>query len=482
VCFNMTISLNTLLPPAFFLLLGFLPGGVMAALFFRSKLTRADQLAASLNAQVLKISEERSAALSRLEHLGALETRLDEFQRREDEARKEMTALKQHIAQLETVVEKERVAASEKIALLENVKAGMTDAYRALSANALEKNNQSFIELANSTFSRYLESAKTDFDARSRAVKEVVEPVKEALHRYDDYVRQVERMREKAYGGLSEQIVSLIKTQGELQKETGKLVKAMRVPHVRGRWGEITLRRVAEMAGMENRCDFFEQPTCATENGALRPDMIVEMPGNRRIVVDSKVPVSAYLDSLEADSDEERNERLTAHARHVQTHIQQLAQKSYWAQFQPAPEFVVMFIPGENFFSAALAQNNGLIEYGVERGVIPATPTTLITLLKTVAFGWRQETMTENAKLISQLGAELYERLNVMARHLHKLGKDIDRCAQTYNQAAGSFEGRVLTAARKFESLGLGLKSGKELLTLDPVETRTRDLSDDDTE
>lgn len=443
-------------------------------------LSRANQDLTEANARILKISEERSAALSKLEQLPVLEKKLAESQNAQVDRQHENSELKQQIAHLETIVEKERKATEEKIALLEDVKAGMTDTYKAISASALEKNNQAFLDLANSTFAKYMASAKTDFELRSRAVKDVVLPVKEALARYDEYVRSVERQREKAYGGLSEQVYSLVKSQNELQKETGKLVKAMRVPHVRGRWGEITLRRVAELAGMENRCDFQEQPTTSSEEGLLRPDMVVALPGDRQIVVDSKVPISAYLDALEAESDEQRNELLTVHARHVRSHIQQLAQKTYWAQFPSAPEFVVLFIPGENFFSAALSQNTDLIEFGVERNVIPATPTTLITLLKTIAYGWRQEAMADNAKIISDLGGELYERLNVMAKHLHKLGREIDRAAGTYNQVVGSFERRVFASARKFNELGVTLKSDSELPVMEPVETKPREVDYDD--
>ena len=505
------ISLESAVILSVFLLTGFLLGWLLSVIIYKSRLARlitekdshgamlgetirirsdeleevkellnrANQDLSSANARILKISEDRSAALSKLEYLGILEKKLADAEIRQADSQKDNSTLRQQIAHLETVVEKERKTTEEKIALLEDVKANMTDTYKALSASALEKNNQAFMDLANTTFAKYMESAKTDFELRTRAVKDVVLPVKEALTKYDEYVRSVERQREKAYGGLSEQLYSLIKTQNDLQKETGRLVKAMRVPHVRGRWGEITLRRVAELAGMENRCDFFEQPVTSSEKGMLRPDMIVTLPGNRQIVVDSKVPISAYLDALEAETEKKRNELLSVHARHVQNHIQQLSQKTYWAQFQPAPEFVVLFIPGENFFSAALSQNPGLIEFGVGRNVIPATPTTLITLLKTVAFGWRQEAMAENAKIISDLGSELYERLNVMAKHLHKLGREIDRAADTYNQVVGSFERRVFASARKFNDLGINLKGDKEIVALEPVETKPREIDYD---
>ena len=311
------IPLETALTLSIFILTGFLMGWLITAILYKSRITRltmekdshaamlretiriqsdevdevkellnrTSQELASANARILKISEDRSAALSKLEYLSTLEKKLIEAQTLQADAQEKISALKQQIATIKTVLEKEQKATEEKILLLEDVKTSMTDTYKALSASALEKNNQSFMNLANTTFAKYMESAKTDFELRSKAVKDVVLPVKEALAKYDEYVRSVERQREKAYGGLSEQVFSLIKTQNDLQKETGKLVKAMRVPHVRGRWGEITLRRVAELAGMENRCDFFEQPTTNSENGLLRPDMIVNTSGksaNRR--------------------------------------------------------------------------------------------------------------------------------------------------------------------------------------------------------
>ena len=430
----------------------------------------------SANERILNLSQQLSAAQSRLDQMGAQAHELDNARKEIKDLLSEISELKQETATLQTRMAGEQKAAEEKIALLKDMKTNLEETVQSLSSSALEKNNRAFLDLANSAFTKYLESAKTDFEHRSKAVKDIVSPVKEALNKYDEQIRAVEREREKAYGGLSQQVISLSQTQTELQKETGKLVKAMRVPHVRGRWGEITLRRVAELSGMENQCDFYEQPTTSSADGVLRPDMMVCLPGSRRIIVDAKVPLSAYLDALEAETEEQREKRLNAHARHVQNHIRQLSQKAYWAQFDPSPEFVVLFIPGENFFSAALSQNPDLIEFGARRGVILATPTTLITLLKTISFAWRQEAMAENAKTISLLGKDLYERLNTLAKHVNRLGRDIDRCAQTYNQVLGSFERRVFSTARKFNELGITLKEDKDLMTVDPVETKTREL------
>lgn len=374
-------------------------------------------------------------------------------------------------------------AAQERYRMLENIRSDMTEAFKSVSTGVLKENNASFLDLAKMTLSAYLDSAKTDMDARSKAVTHVVQPLKESLDKYDQHVSAMERDREKAFGGLSKQVENLISSQNELQKETNKLANALQVPHVRGRWGEITLKRVAELSGMQNRCDFFEQQTARTEDGAMRPDMIVQLPGNRQIVVDAKVPLAAYLEALEAKDDIAREQKLADHAKHMQGHIHKLGQKSYWAAFQPAPEFVVMFIPGENFFSAALAKIPALIEEGTGKGVILATPTTLISLLKAVAHGWSQEAMTQNAKAISELGKELFERLNMMAQHLNRLGRDLEKSTQTYNQVVGSFERRVFASARKFKELGIPLKKGDDLAEVSPAEKSVRKIeSPTDTE
>jgi DNA recombination protein RmuC len=423
----------------------------------------------SLNLKLLTASEHRSAAESRLENLETLNVSLELRE-------KEISALQKTVATLQTTIEQERKSFAEKAALLQDLRNGLTETYQALSANALKENNQIFSDLAQATFSKYLESVKTDFEMRDNVVKEIIHPLKEALDRYEIHIQAMERSREKAYGGLSSQVQSLIQTQEILQKETGKLVNALHVPHVRGRWGEITLKRVAELAGMQNHCDFFEQASTQSEEGLLRPDMIIHLPEDRLIIIDAKVPLTAYLDALEAHQVEEKEDRLSAHAKHVQNHIHQLSQKAYWTQFDPTPEFVVLFIPGENFFSAALEKNPRLIELGVKKNVILATPTTLISLLKTVAFGWQQEKLTENARKISDLGMDLFERLSTMGRHINSLGNDIERCIQSYNKVVGSLERRVLVSARKFRDLGISQKDEKDHLTVKPIDANVRNM------
>ena len=434
----------------------------------------------ALRVDLLETTRKNAVSAGRLDHLRAVEASLKEKENKIDALHTTVADLRERQAELEATLDNQRQMFEEKAALLKDLRTGLTETHKALSADALKNNNQAFIDLAQATFSKYLASVRTDFNARDKAVKETTQPLKEALDRYDLQIQAMEKSRENAYGGLSKQVESLVQTQEFLQKETGKLVNALRAPQVRGRWGEITLKRVAEMAGMQSHCDFLEQTSVQADEGLLRPDMVVHLPGRRQIIIDAKVPLIAYLEALEVDTEEEREEKLITHARHVATHIKQLAQKAYWAQFDSTPEFVVLFIPGENFFSAALSHNPQLIERGVRDGVVLATPTTLISLLKTVAFGWQQEKMAENARHISQLGSELFERLVTMSRHVNNLGRDIERSVKTYNKVVGSLERRVFTSARKFKELGVSSRNGDTTQALKPIESQTRIIGTDE--
>jgi len=351
----------------------------------------------------------------------------------------------------------------------------LRESFQALSADALKSNNQAFLHLAHSTLEKFQSEAKGDLELRQQAVENLVSPIGESLKKVDEQIRQMESTRDQAYGNLTNQISSLISTQEKLQSETGNLVKALRSPTVRGRWGEIQLKRVVEIAGMLPYCDFVEQETVTTSTGRLRPDLIVRLPGGKNVVVDAKTPLLAYLEAVESADDDVRRQKLIDHARQVQTHMAQLSSKQYQEQFDPNPEFVVMFLPGETFFSAALEQEPALIERGVAQKVIPASPTTLIALLKAVAYGWNQEKLARNAREISVLGKELHERLRNLGAHVENLGKGLDRAVEAYNKAVGSLESRVMVSARKFVELGAPVT--EEIAELNPIETTTRNLT-----
>jgi DNA recombination protein RmuC len=380
-------------------------------------------------------------------------------------------------ARLESALESERKTSTEKIELLTKAGEDLQNAFKALAADALKSNNLSFLQIAQETLKRFQSEAKGDLDARQKAVADLVAPVRESLSKVDAQIQQMEVARGEAYGDLKAQVQSLITTQTELRSETTNLVRALRTPNVRGRWGEIQLRRVVEIAGMLPYCDFAEQETISNENGRLRPDLVVKLPGGKNVVVDAKTPLQAFLDAFETADEDARRTSLAAHARQVRDHMKTLSGKNYWEQFDTTPEFVVMFLPGETFFSAALEQDPGLIEHGVLQRVIPASPTTLIALLKAVAYGWNQEKLARNAQQISALGKELHERLRKLAGHITGVGTNLDRAVEAYNQAVGSLENRVLVSARKFAELGAAV--AEDIPDLEPIETTARALSFD---
>ena len=378
-------------------------------------------------------------------------------------------------ARLESALESERKTSNEKIDLIMKAGENLQNAFKALAADALKSNNSSFLQIAQETLKRFQSEAKGDLDARQKAVADLIAPVRESLGKVDTQIQQMEIARGEAYGDLRAQVQSLITTQKELQSETGNLVRALRTPNVRGRWGEIQLRRVVEIAGMLSYCDFAEQETIQSESGRLRPDLVVKLPGGKRVVVDAKTPLQAFLEAFETTDEDTRRTCLANHARQVRDHMKTLSGKSYWEQFESTPEFVVMFLPGETFFSAALEQDPGLIEQGVLQRVIPASPTTLIALLKAVAYGWNQEKLARNAHEISTLGKELHERLRKLATHVTAVGTNLDRAVEAYNQAVGSLENRVLVSARKFAELGASV--AEDIPQLEPIETTARALS-----
>jgi DNA recombination protein RmuC len=386
----------------------------------------------------------------------------------------ELSSARATEAELRAKLEAEQLRSAEKLALLTAAEQKLANAFAALSAESLRANNEAFLQLANQTLSRFHETARSELDGRQKAIGESLQPVKEYLDRVDVKIGELEKARVAAYSTLAEQVKSLAITQGDLHKETSNLVKALRTPHTSGRWGEVQLRRVVEMAGMLERCDFVEQHTIHTESGRLRPDLIVRLPNGRSIVVDSKAPLSAYLESIEAADDVTRIARLKDHAAQVRTHVRALSQKGYWSQLESTPEFAVAFLPGEPFFSAALEHDPELIEYGVELGVVIATPTTLVALLKAVAYGWRQQEMARNAHEISKLGSEIYDRLSRFASTFAKVGSHLGKAVDSYNSSVGTLESRVLPSARRIKEKGA--TGAAEIAELQPVDKTARPL------
>ena len=390
---------------------------------------------------------------------------------------RDITRLREANVRLNTLLGYERTACEEKARTLDEVRAQFEATFKSLAGDVLKSNSSEFLKLAETSFKVLHTQASGDLEQREKAVENLVKPIRESLEKTDQHIRTIEKERQEAFGSLSQHLEFMANTQQQLQGETRNLVKALSRPEIRGQWGELTLKRLAELAGMVEHCDFDQQQSVDSDAGKQRPDMVVRMPGGREIIVDAKAPMDGYLAAVEASEDGERVQEIRRHARNVRDRVRELSGKRYWKQFPKSPDFVVLFIPGDQFLSAALEIDPRLLEDAMADRIVLATPSSLVALLRAVAYGWRQESLAENAEQIRIVGEELYERLSTFAEHLGKLGISLNRSVESYNKAVGSFDSRVLPGARKFKDMGI--QETKDLPEPDQIERLPRSVQGD---
>lgn len=440
-----------------FFILGFIISGIISWLIATSRSRKIQ------GTQTTELQVNYQKRISDLEaRAGSAEAIVNELRQQSQLKDNDISQLRrdlnnERMAGIEAItrLDASRKAIDEQKLLIDSMKKEMTDTFHALSSAALKSSSEDFLRLASEHLGKVISETKGRLGEHQAAMDGLIKPLQDALKKYEEQINSIEAKRRQDYGGIEEKIMMLTATHQQLQRETNNLVTALRKPQVSGSWGQLSLRRAAELAGMTAYCDFSEQVSVNTDTGRLRPDMIVRLPNGREIVVDAKAPVDAYLNAMSASLEEERDKALSNYVSQVRAHINSLGSKSYWDQFSKSPEIVVMYLPGESFFSAALEYDHKLIEDSSIKKVILATPTTFIALLKAIAYGWQQEQIAENAQKISMLGKELYERVNVWVKHVNDIGKALGRALDAYEKATGSMESRILPSVRRFKELGV---------------------------
>jgi len=448
-------------------ILGLVIGGVIAWLWTSNRLRSAAALETADIQSNLAVAENTTRELR---------GQIGQHEKTITDLREQLIQERQKSVEAATRLQETAKQFQEQKALLNEAEKKLKDSFESLSAKALRTNAEQFLGSAKKTLDLILADARGDLGKRQEAINNLVKPIAESLKRYEDHIRQLEQTRQKAYGSLEEQLKTLTSASQQLQQETGKLVTSLRDPKVRGRWGEIALRRAAELAGMAEHCDFEQQVNqTGDDNNRYRPDMVVKLPNNRTVIVDAKAVLDAYLNAVAAHDEAERQQYLDRHATQIRSRIRELSAKSYWDKFDQTPEFVVLFLPAESFFSAAVEVDHTLIEDAIASRVVLASPTTLIALLKAIAYGWRQKKLDENAQQIRDLGEKLFDRMRILAEHFAKIGANLDRAVSSYNNAVGSLEVRVLPSARKFKELGAA--GSNDIPTIEPIERTPRELN-----
>ncbi len=389
---------------------------------------------------------------------------------------KKFSQLREKTTELKTTLENERNSHLEKQKSLEKDRENLNQSFAALASKALKHNSDEFLKLAEQNLKQFQISANSELEKKEQSIADLVKPIREALDKTEKQVREMEKERKEAYGSLKQHLELMSQDQAQLQSETRNLVQALRRPEVRGQWGEMTLKRLAELAGMVQHCDFYEQESIDTDDGRLRPDMIIRMPGQRAVVVDAKAPLDAYMSAIEANDDKSKEDFLIRHTKNVRERIRELSAKAYWSQFDDTPDFVVLFIPGDQFLSAALERDPSILEDAMSQQIILATPSSFVALLRAVAFGWRQEVLADNADKIRNLGVSLYERISAFSGHLGNIGNSLSKSVEHFNKAVGSFDSRVLPSARRFTEMGISAK--KEIKEPNQVEMIAREVSE----